>query len=78
MKRPSAWYALRRTLPPWSFAENLQELVEFLPRYGVDELIVKVDTEEFTHGQPPLAWVKRYQANLFRRVASNNGGIEPA
>lgn len=60
-----AWYALRRTLPPWSFEENLRELAKVLPRYGVNELIVKVDTEEFTHGQPPLAWVKRYQPNLF-------------
>lgn len=68
-KRPGpvcAWYALRRTLPTWSFDDNLRELEEHLPRYGVDELIVKVDTEEFTHGQPPLRWVKRYQRNLFQ------------
>jgi len=61
-----AWYALRRTLPPWSFDENLQELIQYLPRYGVDELIVKIDTEEFTHGQPPYDWVKNYQSSLFR------------
>lgn len=67
MRRPPrAWYALRRTLPTWSFEENLRELVEVLPRYRVDEVIVKVDTEEFTHGQPPLAWVRRYQPPLFR------------
>jgi len=31
----SAWYALRRTLPPWSFEENLKELVDHLPvQYG--------------------------------------------
>jgi hypothetical protein len=65
-KQPCAWYALRRTLPLWSFEQNLKELVRCLPRYGVDELIVKVDTEEFTHGQPPYAWVKRYQPRLFR------------
>lgn len=62
----TAWYALRRTLPNWSFAENLRELQTCLPRYGVDEVIVKVDTEEFSHGQPPYEWVKAYQANLFR------------
>jgi len=65
-KQPHAWYALRRTLPTWSFDENLKELITVLPEYGVDELIIKVDTEEFTHGQPPLKWVKRYQKNLFR------------
>ncbi len=62
--QPAAWYALRRTLPTWSFDANLKELVEVLPRYGVDEIIVKVDTEEFTHGQPPLDWVKAYQPRL--------------
>jgi len=60
-----AWYALRRTLPTWTFKKNLRELVTCLPKYGVDEVIVKVDTEEFTHGQPPLSWVTRYQRSLF-------------
>jgi len=73
---PRAWYALRRTLPPWSFEQNLQELKTQLPRYRVDELIVKVDTEEFTHGQPPLRWVKTYQKNLFRiREAMEDLGV---
>lgn len=61
-----AWYALRRTLPVWSFEKNLKELCEKLPAYGVDELIVKVDTEEFSHGQPPLQWVQAYQPKLFQ------------
>ena len=60
-----AWYALRRTLPTWSFEENLTELCEQLPRYRVDEIIVKVDTEEFSHGQPPIAWIRMYQEKLF-------------
>ncbi len=60
-----AWYALRRTLPTWCFERNLAELKKMLPRYGVDEVIIKVDTEEFTHGQPPLDWVRRYQPRLF-------------
>ncbi|MBA3686476.1 MAG: hypothetical protein H0W72_14740, partial [Planctomycetes bacterium] len=65
-RKPSpAWYALRRTLPPWRFDETFAELAKLLPRYRVDELIVKVDTEEFTHGQPPLAWVRKYQDKLF-------------
>jgi len=63
---PHAWYALRRTLPPWSFDENLDELTRLLPEYGVDEVIVKVDTEDFSHGQPPLKWLRDYQPKLFR------------
>jgi len=69
-RKHSAWYALRRTLPPWNFDRNLQELVECLPRYRVDEVIVKIDTEEFSHGQPPLDWVRAYQRNLFRIKAA--------
>lgn len=65
-KGSAVWYALRRTLPPWRFEENLAEVVRELPRCGVDELIVKVDTEEFNHGQPPYEWVKAYQKSLFR------------
>ena len=65
-KKTKAWYALRRTLPVWSFDENLRELIDFLPQYEIDEIIIKVDSEEFTHGQPPLDWVKKYQAKLFR------------
>ena len=73
---PHAWYALRRTLPTWSFDANLKELVAQLPRYRVDEVIVKVDTEEFTHGQPPLPWVRRYQKNLVRvRQAMEKIGV---
>ena len=66
----TAWYALRRTLPPWQFEANLKELEAVLPRYGVDEVIVKVDSEEFSHGQPPLEWVRAYQEKLFRIKAS--------
>ncbi len=59
-----AWYALRRTLPLWSFSNNLQELKDFLHLYKVDELIVKVDTEEFTHGQVPQEWLEGYLPRL--------------
>lgn len=64
-KESQAWYALRRTLPLWNFEENLQELIDKLPEYKVDELIVKVDTEEFFHGQIPLDWLRNYQSRLF-------------
>ena len=63
---PSAWYALRRTLPPWSFDQNLRELIQWLPKYGVDELIVKIDTEEFSHGQPALQWITQYHPKLIQ------------
>lgn len=58
-------YALRRTLPVWSFEENLAEL-DLLKKHHVSELIVKVDTEEFSHGQIPLDYLKNYQEKLFR------------
>ena len=69
-------YALRRTLPPWSFDDNLAELIEYLPRYGVDEIIVKVDAETFSHGHPTLEWVRAYQPKLARiREAMDRLGI---
>jgi len=75
-KPPHAWYALRRTLPPWRFDELLEELKTQLPRYRVDELIVKIDTEEFFHGQPPIQWAKNYQKRLFRvREAMESLGV---
>lgn len=59
------WYSLRRTLPPFTFEDNLKELIKYLPRYKIDEVIVKVDSEEFFHGQPQVEWIKNYQKNLF-------------
>ena len=61
-----AWYALRRSVPTFRFNELLKELVEYLPRYNVDEIIVIVDAEEFFHGQPHIEWMKSYQENLFK------------
>ena len=60
----SAWYALRRTIVPWRYDELVDEVLESLPKAGVDELIVKIDAEEFTHGQPNLEWVKKYCRRL--------------
>lgn len=62
----AAWYALRRTLPTWSFDRNLEELINVLARYRVDEVVIKIDTEEFTHGQAPVEWIKAYQPKLIR------------
>ncbi len=55
-----AWYALRRTLPPWCWERNLEELLRFCRDTRVDEVIVKVDTEEFSHGQVPLELLRGY------------------
>lgn len=60
----NAWYALRRTLVPWRFDELANELLEKLPAIGVDELIAKVDPEEFTHGQPNLEFVNKFCRKL--------------
>lgn len=71
-----AWYALRRTLPPWRFEENLAEMVRVLPRYRVDEVVIKVDVEEFSHGHVSLDWIRRYQERLVRiREAMQGLGI---
>lgn len=66
----AAWYALRRTLPPWRHRENLDELVQLLPRYRVNELIVKIDTEEFWHGQPQISSARAGQSSLFEIKAA--------
>lgn len=56
--RKTAWYALRRTLVPWRFEELLDELVNNVEEYSVDEVILKIDTEEFSHGHPPLEMIR--------------------
>jgi hypothetical protein len=66
----TAWYALRRTLPPWRFEESLAELTDFCPRARIDEVIVKCDTEEFSHGYPSLEWLRAYQPLLRRTRAA--------
>jgi hypothetical protein len=65
-KQSAAWYALRRPLPPWRFDELLAEMVEHLPRYRVDEVIVMVDVEEFFHNHPTPQVAREYQKNLIR------------
>lgn len=57
-------YTLRRTLPPWSFQENLKELEQAVVKWQLDEVLVKVDTEEFSHGQVNLEWLDNYMPML--------------
>ena len=66
VKKPGYLYIVRRTVPPWRWRENLDELIELCPKYGVDEVCVKIDTGTFTHNYPGLDWLKRYQEILFR------------
>ena len=59
-----AWYAVRRTITTWFVDRNIAELVEFCKENSVDEIIAKVDTEEFTHGIPTVEWLDGYMPIL--------------
>ena len=75
-QRRGGWYALRRTLPPWKADETLAELLSFCARNTVDEVIVKCDTEEFSHGIPTVAWLEAYLPVLRRaKVELNRRGV---
>ena len=43
-------YILRRTVPPWRWRENLDELVRLCPKYGIDEVCIKIDSRKFKAG----------------------------
>jgi hypothetical protein len=58
-------YVLRRTLPPWSWRRNLDELKEMCRKYRIDEVCVKIDTGTFTHYFPDEEWLLNYQQVLF-------------
>lgn len=78
-KRPGI-YALRRTLPSWSFDERderLKELLTFCKDCSIDEVIVKTDAEEFSHGIPTLEWLMKYMPMLTRaRDGLRANGVE--
>jgi len=57
-------YILRRTLPPWSWRKNLDELVEYCGKYQIDEVCIKIDTGTFTHYYPDFEWLDNYQKIL--------------
>ena len=59
-----AWLAIRRTLPEWNFRELLDELLEYVEKYPIDEVIIKVDVEEFSHGHPATEWLESYIPKL--------------
>ena len=64
-----AWYALRRTLVPWDFDNQLEDLIKNAKEFKIDEVILVIDTEEFSHGHPSIQWVDDYQKKLFRAKA---------
>jgi hypothetical protein len=57
-------YMLRRTLIPWKPEETIEEALDFCERYGIGEVIWKVDVEEFNHGITPLAMIEGYLPHL--------------
>ncbi|HOF89000.1 MAG TPA: hypothetical protein PLZ36_13000, partial [Armatimonadota bacterium] len=77
MPTPRAHYALRRTLVSWKFDAALEELLRFCREATVDEVILKCDTEEFSHGIPTVEWLRGYQPLLMRaRDALRGMGVE--
>jgi len=60
MAKRGAKYALRRTMFPWKPKETIDELVELAPRYALDEVIFKIDSEEFSHGLYTVDLVKPF------------------
>ena len=70
-------YMLRRTLFPWKFRQTLDETARFADEFGIDEVVWKIDTEEFSHGLPTIAlaetyvpWLERSRDQLARRGIS--------
>ena len=59
-------YILRRTVPPWRWRENLDELVRLCPKYGIDEVCIKIDTGTFTHYYPSFEWLENYRTILLQ------------
>ena len=73
--KQAAYYSLRRTLPEWKFDATFHELADAVCEYKIDEVIIKLDTEEFSHGHPDLEWAKRYQQMLFMVNCMNLYGL---
>ncbi len=53
-------FMLRRTLFPWKMEETVLEVVRYCTDFDVDEIIWKIDTEEFSHGLPELDRIRAY------------------
>ena len=55
---------LRKTLPLWKAEETIEEILDFCRLNRVDEIIWKIDVEEFSHGLPPLEMIREYLPHL--------------
>lgn len=53
-------FMLRRTLFPWKMEDTVLEAVRYCTDFDVDEIIWKIDTEEFSHGLPELDRIRAY------------------
>jgi len=51
---PQFQYMLRKTLIPWKPDQTIADVLDFCVRYGIGEVMWKVDVEEFNHGLTPL------------------------
>ncbi len=51
---------LRRTLIPWKFEETIREALDYARHNGINEIIWKIDTEEFSHGLPTPELIRTY------------------
>lgn len=66
VKNEDPRYMLRRTLFPWKLEETIDEVVRYVKEFGVDEVIWKVDCEEFSHGLPSHDIIDRAVPHLKR------------
>ncbi|MBA2481446.1 MAG: hypothetical protein H0V44_12350 [Planctomycetes bacterium] len=57
---PMNRYMIRRSLFPWKFEETIDETARFAAEHGIQEVIWKIDCEEFSHGLPTLDQVRTY------------------
>jgi hypothetical protein len=62
----NAWFILRRMLPLWKPEETIRETIAFCKAVEVDEILWKIDAEEFNHGFTPhtliqetLPWLEK-------------------
>ena len=57
-------YMLRRNLPLWKWRSTVEETIGFCLDTGVDEIIWKVDAEEFSHGFVSHELIREYLEGL--------------
>ncbi len=57
---PRARYMLRRNLAIWKPQETISETIAFCKKTGIDEIIWKIDPEDFNHGFTPLPMIREF------------------